>query len=102
MIKLDDRYAITADNYNFILTYTVKPEDADEALLARMGKERATEDRIKPLSYHNDLSGALTAYVKAKLRRSIAENHTESFQDLKALIRELTAVVDRFSAEGAV
>ena len=102
MIRLDERYTITADRYNVILNYVIKPEDADDDVLERLGKERSCEERLKPLGYFSDLSGALRAYVNTKLRRSIAETHAESVQDLKKLIQDLSAVAARYSGEGEI
>lgn len=96
MLTLDDRYVITADSCNVVLNYVVKPEDADAAVLARMGRERATEDKLKPVGYYSDVSGALAAYIKTKTRGAIAHNEVESLQDLRALLRDLTDIAETF------
>lgn len=66
MIKIDDRYVITADAWGATLKKIIKPDDADEALLKRFGIERSTKDKIRIVGHYVTLEGALKGYMQER------------------------------------
>lgn len=89
MIKIDDRYVITADPYSYTLNYLIKPEDANEEILRRFGKGRAKKDRLKPLGYFCSISDALKYYVDHCSRKSVEKEEVNSIEEYIQLIEKL-------------
>lgn len=87
MIELDDRYVITYDKYNLILNRIIKPEDADEALLQRLGKQRAKKDRLEPIGYFSNIEDLLLAYKNNCIRVS------ETVKELESALKKIDKAI---------
>ena len=73
-IRIDDRYSIKSDNWNYVL-YEHTPA----------GESAKKEEYEKPIAYCHKLEKVLDALLERKLKTSNAE----SIHDLKELVREI-------------
>lgn len=82
MIRLDSKYGITVDSYNYIL---------QKISIGSSGKSEGKEC-LSPVGYFSDLSGALQAYYRECVRDRLRGDLTALSDALKG-IREVSEYV---------
>ena len=88
MIKIDDKYFITADNCQYVLR-------------KKTGLNKKGEETDSIMGYYSDVPNALMGYVRSAERENVADGtiqtvndlisfHNEAKQKMKALLKEIT------------
>ena len=84
MIKLTDEWAITADEFQYILGRPVK----------RIRKDGRSSIEMHDVSYHRCLETAAERFIKQQHRSWVKENET----DLKGAVEALQGITDELFA----
>jgi hypothetical protein len=85
-IKLDNRYLIKTDKYNFKVGYYIERERNGE-----VEKVFVTD------GYYSNLSGAIKGYIKGEILSIDKDTNKEIFEDLKKIylrVKEIYLLID--------
>lgn len=94
MIKIDDRYVITADAWGATLKKIIKPDDADEALLKRFGIERSTRDKIRIVGHYVTLEAALKGYMQERYNDAARSDVEYTLSEILEMSEAIKKVID--------